>query len=184
MTGSVKQSIAPAVIASEAKQSIAPRKERMDCFAALAMTEGERRHETALPRHRPSTGRASARPMTGAVKQSIAPAVIASEAKQSIAPQQERMDCFAALAMTEGERWHETALPRHRPPTGRASARPMTGAVKQSIAPAVIASAAKQSIAPQQERMDCFAALAMTWSSRHVFTTSPRIRADPLARND
>ena len=28
----------PAVIASAAKQSIAPRKERMDCFAALAMT--------------------------------------------------------------------------------------------------------------------------------------------------
>jgi hypothetical protein len=26
------------VIASEAKQSISPRKERMDCFAALAMT--------------------------------------------------------------------------------------------------------------------------------------------------
>jgi len=38
MTGSAKQSIAPAVIASAAKQSIAPRKERMDCFAALAMT--------------------------------------------------------------------------------------------------------------------------------------------------
>jgi len=33
-----KQSIARAVIASEAKQSIAPHKERMDCFAALAMT--------------------------------------------------------------------------------------------------------------------------------------------------
>jgi hypothetical protein len=28
-----------AVIASEAKQSISPHKERMDCFAALAMTE-------------------------------------------------------------------------------------------------------------------------------------------------
>jgi hypothetical protein len=28
-----------AVIASAAKQSISPRKERMDCFAALAMTE-------------------------------------------------------------------------------------------------------------------------------------------------
>jgi hypothetical protein len=27
-----------AVIASEAKQSISPRKERMDCFASLAMT--------------------------------------------------------------------------------------------------------------------------------------------------
>jgi hypothetical protein len=41
MTGSAKQSIARAVIASEAKQSILPRKERMDCFVAalLAMTE-------------------------------------------------------------------------------------------------------------------------------------------------
>ena len=38
MTGSAKQSIVPAVIASEAKQSISPRKGRMDCFAALAMT--------------------------------------------------------------------------------------------------------------------------------------------------
>ena len=38
MTGSAKQSGARAVIASEAKQSIAPRKGRMDCFAALAMT--------------------------------------------------------------------------------------------------------------------------------------------------
>jgi len=28
------------VIASEAKQSISPRKERMDCFASLAMTVG------------------------------------------------------------------------------------------------------------------------------------------------
>src|SRR6266568_9656100 len=36
MTGSAKQSIAPAVIASEAKQSIAPRKGRMDCFVASA----------------------------------------------------------------------------------------------------------------------------------------------------
>jgi len=52
--------------------------------------------------------------------------------------------------------------PRHCEPTGRASARPMTGSAKQSIARAVIASAAKQSIAPQQERMDCFAPLAMT----------------------
>src|SRR4030081_1333512 len=49
MTGSAKQSIARAVIASAAKQSILPRKERMDCFAALAMTEGERRHATPSP---------------------------------------------------------------------------------------------------------------------------------------
>ncbi len=34
----LRDSRAPAVIASVAKQSILPRKERMDCFAALAMT--------------------------------------------------------------------------------------------------------------------------------------------------
>src|SRR5229473_1037138 len=49
MTGAAKQSIAPAVIASEAKQSIAPRKERMDCFAPLAMT-WRRRAEPAIGR--------------------------------------------------------------------------------------------------------------------------------------
>jgi hypothetical protein len=38
---------------------------------------------------------------------------------------------------------------RHCEPTGRANARPMTGS-------------AKQSIVPHKERMDCFAALAMT----------------------
>src|SRR6266702_8887948 len=38
---------------------------------------------------------------------------------------------------------------RHCEPTGRANARPMTGS-------------AKQSISPREERMDCFAALAMT----------------------
>ena len=40
IASAAKQSIAPAVIASEAKQSILPRKERMDCFVAalLAMT--------------------------------------------------------------------------------------------------------------------------------------------------
>src|SRR6266699_4854572 len=38
MTGSAKQSIARAVIASEAKQSILPLRGEMDCFASLAMT--------------------------------------------------------------------------------------------------------------------------------------------------
>ena len=69
-----------------------------------------------------ANGRTNARPMTGSAKQSIARAVIASEAKQSIAPRKERMDCFAALAMTVSGRWHSTAhhtLSRHRPPTGR-----------------------------------------------------------------
>src|SRR5712672_1226940 len=46
---------------------------------------------------------------------------------------------------------------RHCEPTGRANARPMTGSAKQSIARAVIASEAKQSILPRKERMDCFA---------------------------
>jgi len=46
-------------------------------------------------------------------------------------------------------------------------------------APAVIASEAKQSISPRKERMDCFAPLAMTWSSRHVFTASPRDAPEP-----
>jgi len=50
----------------------------------------------------------------------------------------------------------------------------MTGSAKQSIARAVIASAAKQSIAPRKERMDCFAALAMTWNCRRDFTASRR----------
>src|SRR5882724_13718048 len=39
--------------------------------------------------------------------------------------------------------------PRHCEPPGRANARPMTGS-------------AKQSMSPYKERMDCFAALAMT----------------------
>jgi len=38
------------VIASAAKQSISPRKERMDCFAALAMTvSNQRRPRLLLP---------------------------------------------------------------------------------------------------------------------------------------
>jgi hypothetical protein len=46
-----------------------------------------------VPRHCKPTGRANARPMTGS-------------AKQSILPRKERMDCFAALAMTVSGRWH------------------------------------------------------------------------------
>ncbi len=82
-------------------------------------------------------------------------------------------------------------LRRHCEPTGRANARPMTGSAKQSIARAVIASAAKQSISPRKERMDCFAALAMTWNCRRDFATSrheapealmsPRTRAGSAA---
>src|SRR5882757_7720557 len=260
MTGSAKQSIARAVIASEAKQSISPRKEGMDCFAALAMTVSGRWHSTArhtLSRHRPLTGRASARSMTSAgklsfapavlateVKQSIAPqrkngllrcarndglramaqhgtphsqssspanrprecapddrlreaihrpAVIASAAKQSISPRKERVDCFAALAMTVSGRWHSTArhtLSRHRPPTGRASARPMTSAAKQSIAPAVIASEAKQSIAPQRKngllrcaRNDGLGAMAQH-GTPHSQSSSPANRPRECAPDD
>ena len=54
----------------------------------------------------------------------------------------------------------------------------MTGSAKQSIARAVIASEAKQSISPRKGRMDCFASLAMT--SRHAFTTSPRDAPEAL----
>jgi len=52
-----------------AKQSISPRKGRMDCFAALAMTI------TApyLSRHRPPTGRPNGRPMTGSGGRSSIP---------------------------------------------------------------------------------------------------------------
>src|SRR5258705_8718878 len=42
----------------------------------------------------------------------------------------------------------------------------------------VIASEAKQSIVPRNERMDCFASLAMT--SRHTLTTSPRNAPEAL----
>src|SRR4030088_3525353 len=73
--------------------------------------------------------------MTGSA-QSIARAVIASAAKQSILPRKGRMDCFAALAMTVSRRWHSTARhtrSRHRPPTGRANARPMTGLLREAI---------------------------------------------------
>jgi len=37
------------VIASEAKQSISPPKERMDCFASLAMTRMARRLTAVMP---------------------------------------------------------------------------------------------------------------------------------------
>src|SRR3981081_4084013 len=86
------------------------------------------------------------RPMTGSAKQSIARAVIASEAKQSILPRQKKsVDCFGAalLAMT-----------------GR-----VRGGMKQTLP--VIASEAKQSIAPRKERMDCFAALKRNNALRH-----------------
>ena len=60
----------PPVIASEAKQSIAPQKERTDCFAALAMTpraerlllQGRRKKSPAAPQLR-RMGRAQAKPI-------------------------------------------------------------------------------------------------------------------------
>jgi hypothetical protein len=60
---------------------------------------------------------------------------------------------------------------RHCEPQGRANARPMTGS-------------AKQSIAPRKERMDYFAALAMTWTSRcHPSRHRPRRRAIQYSRD-
>src|SRR5882757_4989278 len=89
------------------------RKESVDCFVAalLAMTRRVRGGMKQPP------------VIASAAKQSIARVVIASAAKQSILPQQERMDCFAALAMTwrmlamtwrrlamtVSGRWHSTA---------------------------------------------------------------------------
>jgi len=43
-----------------------------------------------------------------------------------------------------------------------------TPEVVRRVLSSVIASAAKQSIAPQKERMDCFASLAMTLRDRPV----------------
>jgi hypothetical protein len=37
---------------------------------------------------------------------------------------------------------------------------------EREVVSAVIASEAKQSMSPHEERMDCFAALAMTWIGR------------------
>jgi hypothetical protein len=47
----------PDVIASVAKQSISRHKERMDCFASLAMTWRERRLLFPLTLRRPQSGR-------------------------------------------------------------------------------------------------------------------------------
>jgi len=53
------------VIASEAKQSILPRKERMDCFAALAMT-ANRKSKQPRPRDaKRARGVAESSAMTG-----------------------------------------------------------------------------------------------------------------------
>jgi hypothetical protein len=41
----------PVVIASEAKQSIVAHKERLDCFASLAMTALMAKHTFAISRH-------------------------------------------------------------------------------------------------------------------------------------
>jgi hypothetical protein len=56
-------------------------------------------------------GRAKRRPMKGSAKQTLcSPAVIASEAKQSIGQQARKLDCFAALAMTKR---HNFAISPH-----------------------------------------------------------------------
>ena len=47
----------------------------------------------------------------------------------------------------------------------------------------VIASAAKQSMAPQKGRMDCFAALAMTWRElRHTLSPHPEEAAKAVSK--
>jgi len=65
-----------------------------------------------------------------------------------------------------------------------------SGASRRGVADvclAVIASAAKQSILPRKERMDCFASLAMTavalWIASRSLSSGAHSR-DPLARND
>jgi hypothetical protein len=69
-----------------------------------------------VDRHCEPTGRANARPMTGSAKQSRAPTVIASEAKQSILPRKERMDCFVASAPRNDVDGQESAFSRLDPP--------------------------------------------------------------------
>ena len=59
--------------------------------------------------------------------------VIASGAKQSISPRKERMDCFAALAMTWTRRWQHPQL--SSPANGSANGRPMTGSGGRSSIP-------------------------------------------------
>ena len=54
----------PAVIASEAKQSISRHTERIDCFASLAMTWEERTTICRLTLRRPRSGRLEGRAET------------------------------------------------------------------------------------------------------------------------
>ena len=116
----------------------------------------ERRHETTLPRHCEPPGRANARPMTGS-------------AKQSISPRKERKDGllrrFAPRNDEEGERRHETTLARHCErseaihclakkewiASSLRSSQRRGGREAARKQPPVIASAAKQSIAPQRK---------------------------------
>src|SRR6266700_6892827 len=111
MTGSAKPSIASAVIASEAKQSILPRKERVDCFVAalLAMT-GRVRGGTPHP---PPSSPAN-RPRECAPDDRLREAIHRlgrhcerSEAIHCLAGKKS-VDCFVAalLAMTVSGRWH------------------------------------------------------------------------------
>jgi hypothetical protein len=69
--------------------------------------------------------------------------------------------------MVPGPGAGKTRSERHCEPTGRANARPMTGS-------------AKQSIAQQGSKLDCFAALAMTARCESAF--SPRVFARGLPK--
>ena len=80
------------------------------------------------------------------------------------------MDCFAALAMTAKRTF--AASPRNAP-------EPLAQLILRATE-TVIASQAKQSILPRKERMDCFAALAMT--AKRTFATSRRDAPEPLAQ--
>ena len=51
------------------------------------------------------------------------------------------------------------------------------------VAPAVIASEAKQSISPRKERMDCFVAPLLAMTSKHTFAPSPRDAPEPLMKS-
>jgi hypothetical protein len=91
-----------------AKQSIAPHKERMDCFVANAPRNDVDRQESAFSRRdlrwlatviASQRVGAKRRPMTGS-------------AKQSIAPHKERMDCFVASAPRNDVDGQESAFSR------------------------------------------------------------------------
>jgi hypothetical protein len=59
--------------------------------------------------------------------------------------------------------------------------RPITGPAKQSLE-LVIASEAKQSIAQQKERVDCFVASLLAMTAKSTDSSSPRTRGSSTPR--